>query len=81
MFGNRGEPEIEQERERRVIREDVIVRIFLSVEIFEKRCSELSRQGWRLFSVEFRDDGNRIQIYAVWIIRSPVLLTEDAPFG
>lgn len=81
MFGSRSESEIEPESERRVVREDVLVRIFNSVEIFEKQCVEKSLQGWRLFSVQMQDTGDEFQIYAVWMMRSPRQLTEMHPFG
>ena len=85
VFGNRGNTSIDMEGEpeesRRVVREDVIVRIFNSVEFFEKQCVEKSIQGFRLFSVQMEDTGNSFQIYAVWMMRTPRELTPEKPFG
>lgn len=82
VFGDRGSAEVSPvETERRVMREDVMVRVYNSVEVFEKNCVSNSIQGWRLYSVQFMDDGTKLWIYAVWMMRSPRELTEDKPFG
>lgn len=85
VFGNRGNTSIDMEGEpeesRRVVREDVIVRIFESIETFEKQCIEKSIQGFRLFSVQYLDNGVNMEIFAVWMMRTPRELTPERPFG